>query len=104
MNSLNHYAYGAIAEWMYRWMCGLNPMEEAPGFAKAKLTPRPGEGLNDAKASVRTASGVYESGWERKADGSIAYRFPGAPLTARQFWSCRKALPPKWTERLFRGL
>lgn len=75
MNSLNHYAYGAIAEWMYRWMCGLNPMEEAPGFAKAKLTPRPGEGLNDAKASVRTASGVYESGWERKADGSIAYRF-----------------------------
>lgn len=75
MNSLNHYAYGSIVEWMYRWMCGLNPDDEAPGFSKAMLTPRPGQGLDFARARVRTASGAYESGWERQADGSIAYTF-----------------------------
>lgn len=75
MNSLNHYAYGSIVEWMYRWVCGLNPDETAPGFARAVLTPRPGKGLDFAKTRVRTASGVYESGWKRQDDGSIRYDF-----------------------------
>ena len=75
MNSLNHYAYGSIVEWMYRWVCGLNPDETAPGFARAVLTPRPGKGLDFARTRVRTASGVYESGWKRQDDGSIRYDF-----------------------------
>jgi len=41
MNSLNHYAYGSIAEWMYRYMCGINPVEDAPGFRRIKLSPKP---------------------------------------------------------------
>ncbi len=75
MNSLNHYAYGAIAEWMYRWMCGVNPVEEAPGFSKAVFSPRPGKGLSFAKAKLNTASGWYESGWQRQEDGSVRYDF-----------------------------
>ena len=39
MNSLNHYAYGAIVEWMYRYMCGLNPVDAAPGYRKFVLKP-----------------------------------------------------------------
>lgn len=34
MNSLNHYAYGVIMEWIYRMVCGLNPLEEAPAFGR----------------------------------------------------------------------
>src|SRR5690606_41522060 len=37
MNSLNHYTYGSIVEWMYRNMCGINPVEEFPGFKRVRL-------------------------------------------------------------------
>ena len=49
MNSLNHYAYGSIAEWMYRTMCGINPSEEAPGFRRIVLRPVPDARLSFAK-------------------------------------------------------
>ncbi len=39
MNSLNHYAYGAIMEWVYRNVCGLKPVEAEPGFKKFLLEP-----------------------------------------------------------------
>ena len=63
MNSLNHYSYGAVAEWMYRWMGGVNPVEEAPGFAKIKWSPRPDFRMSYALAKCETASGTYESKW-----------------------------------------
>lgn len=74
MNSLNHYTYGSIAEWMYRYLGGINPVEEAPGFARIMLTPRPGPGMDWAEVSVNTASGRYETRWE-KQDGKICFRF-----------------------------
>lgn len=41
MNSFNHYAYGAVQEWMYRHMAGIETTEEAPGFAHPILQPKP---------------------------------------------------------------
>ena len=41
MNSLNHYSYGSIVEWMYRDVCGIEPLEEAPGFRRFRLAPKP---------------------------------------------------------------
>ncbi len=75
MNSLNHYTYGSIVEWMYRWVGGLNPLEEAPGFAAVSLTPYPGKGLDWAEIACDSASGRYEVRWERGSDGRISYRF-----------------------------
>ncbi len=69
MNSLNHYAYGSIVEWMYRNMCGINPTEEYPGFQKIKLKPYPDKRISQVKASLKTAAGSYESGWSYKEDG-----------------------------------
>ena len=43
MNSFNHYAYGAIGEWMYRAMAGIEADPEHPGFKHAILYPRIGE-------------------------------------------------------------
>jgi len=71
MNSLNHYAYGSIAEWMYRNMCGINPIEEAPGFRKFIIKPSVYGKLNYAKAKIKSAMGMIESGWTREEDGTL---------------------------------
>ena len=71
MNSLNHYAYGVIAEWMYRCMCGLNPVEKNPGFRRAVIAPKPDRRLRFARCSYDSASGLYESGWEWKKEGIL---------------------------------
>ena len=63
MNSLNHYSYGAVAEWMYRYIGGINPVEETPGFARIRWTPRPDYRMSHAKVKCDTASGTYESCW-----------------------------------------
>ena len=75
MNSLNHYTYGSIAEWMYRYLGGFNPIEEAPGFAAVELTPQPGTGLDWAEVAYESAAGRYETRWEKAADGSVSYTF-----------------------------
>ena len=71
MNSMNHYAYGAIVEWMYRYMCGLNPVEDRPGFKFARIQPFTDARFEYAKATYDSASGLYECGWQRTADGVI---------------------------------
>ncbi|MDR2656628.1 MAG: glycoside hydrolase family 78 protein [Oscillospiraceae bacterium] len=81
MNSLNHYAYGSIVEWMYRNMCGINPVEEAPGFKKIRLAPQPNGELTFARASVRTAMGIVRCGW-RFTDNSALVVEAEAPFDA----------------------
>jgi len=71
MNSFNHYAYGAIGDWMYRVVAGLEIDEKQPGYKHILIQPRPGGGLTSAKASVETLYGHVESGW-KLADGKMA--------------------------------
>ena len=74
MNSLNHYAYGSIVEWMYRDMCGLNPTsgeEGATGFRYARIAPKPDKSLQWARARYRSAAGIYESGWRIDEGGRL---------------------------------
>ena len=71
MNSLNHYAYGSIVEWMYRYMCGLRP--DAPGCRRMVIAPEPDERLGWAKAVYSSAAGQYESGWAYR-DGKVQYQ------------------------------
>ena len=75
MNSFNHYAYGAVAEWMYRGVCGLEPDEAAPGFRHVFLRPSPCAELGRAKAVYDSPCGRWESGWACGRDGRVAYRF-----------------------------
>lgn len=69
MNSLNHYSYGSIVEWMYRYMCGLN--QTAPGFKKVRFQPMPDpeNRVGKAKMAYDSASGRYECGWEKGENG-----------------------------------
>ncbi len=76
MNSLNHYAYGSIVEWMYRDMCGLNPTagdDNVAGFRHARIAPKPHHALQHARARYRSAAGWYESGWRIDADGGLQF-------------------------------
>lgn len=75
MNSLNHYAYGSIVEWMYRNAAGINPVEDHPGFKKTRLAPKPDYRLTYVKASLDSAAGLYKSQWELNEDGQLKFTF-----------------------------
>lgn len=73
MNSMNHYAYGAVFEWVYKNVCGLNPVPDVPGYKKAVIRPQPDVRLGAAKARVNTAAGYYETGWQYEDNGEVTY-------------------------------
>mgnify|MGYP000846742293 FL=1 len=72
MNSMNHYSYGSIVEWMYRYMCGLNPVEGDPGFKHTVIKPHTDDRLDWAQGEYLSAAGVYKSSW-KKAEGETIY-------------------------------
>ncbi|MHC3469475.1 family 78 glycoside hydrolase catalytic domain [Streptomyces sp. 7R007] len=61
MTSFNHYALGAVADWMHRTIAGLAPA--APGYRRLLIRPRPGGGLTWARAAHDTPYGRVETGW-----------------------------------------
>lgn len=63
MNSFNHYAYGAIGDWMYRVISGIDTYEDGPGYRHIRIQPHPGGRLTHAEATYETAYGVVYSGW-----------------------------------------
>jgi alpha-L-rhamnosidase len=73
MNSFNHYAYGAIGDWMYRVVAGLELDESAPGYKHVLIEPRPGGGLTKAGTSVESMYGLVASSWEI-ADGKMTLK------------------------------
>ncbi|MDO4547707.1 MAG: family 78 glycoside hydrolase catalytic domain [Clostridia bacterium] len=64
MNSFNHYAFGAVCEWLYRYVAGVNPDERAPGFKIFTVRPMPNDALSHAEASIITQYGEVKSGWK----------------------------------------
>ena len=63
MNSFNHYAYGAIGDWMYRVIAGINTDESSPGFHKIIIAPHPGGKLTSTQAELETLYGKVKSAW-----------------------------------------
>lgn len=63
MNSFNHYAYGAIGEWIYQRMCGIAPHPDYPGYERAILAPLPGGGVQAGGGQLDTRAGTYVSKW-----------------------------------------
>jgi alpha-L-rhamnosidase len=68
MTSFNHYALGAVADWLHRTVAGLAPAE--PGYRTVRVAPRPGGGITWAKASLATAHGQIRVGWQL-VDGEL---------------------------------
>lgn len=61
MTSFNHYALGAVADWMHRVIGGISPL--APGYSRVLVAPRPGGGLTSAESSLETPHGRVAVRW-----------------------------------------
>ena len=93
MNSMNHYAYGSIVEWMYRNMCGINPTEEAP----------------DHQLRPRESGGCCRPAGRRRRKGCFAGRpvcGEAGPINTKAFrgnrsYQSREAFPQGEVSRLF---
>lgn len=72
MNSYNHYAYGAVMDWVYTVAAGVKTAEDAPGFERAVIAPVPDKRIQWLEASIQTAKGKLRSGWTYQ-ETSIRY-------------------------------
>ena len=61
MTSFNHYALGAVADWMHRVIGGIAPLR--PGYSSVLVAPQPGGGLTEAEASLVTPHGRVAVHW-----------------------------------------
>jgi alpha-L-rhamnosidase len=68
MNSFNHYAYGAIGEWLYRVVAGIEVDPTEPGYKRIVIQPQPGGQLTYAGASLDSMYGKIESKWMLEDD------------------------------------
>jgi alpha-L-rhamnosidase len=64
MNSFNHYSYGAIGDWMYRSMAGIDTYEDGPGYKHIEIKPHIGGNFTNVSASLETYYGVVSSNWK----------------------------------------
>jgi len=64
MNSFNHYAYGAIGDFMYRDIAGIDTYEDFPGYKKIRIKPHPGGNFSFVNASLKTYYGVVSADWK----------------------------------------
>lgn len=70
MNSFNHYAYGAVGDWMYEKMCGITQEEGTAGFKSIVFAPVTTDRLTFARASIETADGTVSSEWKNTEKGT----------------------------------
>jgi alpha-L-rhamnosidase len=62
MTSFNHYAFGAVADWLHRVVAGIEPVE--PGYRRSRIAPRPGGRVTWAEGVLDTPYGRLSSRWE----------------------------------------
>lgn len=84
MNSYNHYAYGAVCQWLFEDVAGIKPLEDKPGFEEVAFDPAILPALSPVSAWHDTRFGRIEAGWRLEA----------------QTVTCRISLPEGVTARL----
>ena len=73
MNSLNHYSYGSVMEYVFRDLAGIRPL--APGFGRVRFAPQPSRYLQELSCAYDSVSGEYSSYWRINEDGTLTVRF-----------------------------
>ena len=73
MNSLNHYSYGSVMEYVYRDLAGIRPLER--GFRRVRFAPQPTRRAGELSCAYDSAQGVYASAWKILEDGRLYVRF-----------------------------
>jgi alpha-L-rhamnosidase len=68
MNSFNHYAFGSVGEWLYRYVAGIDLDPEEPAYRHISIHPRPGGGLTHVKAGYLSMHGLIVSEWKQRKE------------------------------------
>lgn len=92
MNSYNHYAYGAVADWVYSTAAGIAPIETSPGYEMVSISPIPDPRLDWLKASLHTKHGLICSEW-KKEDGKWRYEILTPVDAIITIAGCTKQVP-----------
>ena len=82
MTSFNHYAYGAVADWLHRTVAGLAPA--APGYRRLRVAPRPGPGITSAEATHETPYGTAAVSWMLSGGTTVALEGTVPPGTTAE--------------------
>jgi alpha-L-rhamnosidase len=82
MTSFNHYAFGAMADWLHRTVAGLAPA--APGYRRLRVEPRPGPGLTSAAATHETPYGTASVAWTLSGGTAFALEVTVPPNTTAE--------------------
>jgi alpha-L-rhamnosidase len=91
MNSFNHYAYGAIGEWLYSYVGGIRVDLEKPGYQHILLHPHTGGGLTYANTAFQSMYGEIQSNWKLEGNDFIYEVVIPANTTATVILSKAKA-------------
>lgn len=97
MNSYNHYAYGAVADWVYEKAAGIQTVEVQPGFAKVRIAPVPDRRLEWLEASIMTRHGLIRSKWIHTGDGTRYEIETAVPATIVIAGKQREVGPGRYT-------
>ncbi len=71
MNSYNHYAYGAIGDWMYRTVAGLDTYEDGAGYKHIRVKPLIGGGFTSVSANLQTYYGMASVSWKTEGGNLV---------------------------------
>jgi alpha-L-rhamnosidase len=73
MNSFNHYAYGAVADWIYEVAGGIQQTKNSVGFDELVIEPHPDKRLEWLEVSLETDKGLISSKWIHTITGGVRY-------------------------------
>ena len=91
MNSFNHWAFGAVGEWLWREVAGLNPDDTQPGWKHFVIAPRPGGGVTWARGAYQSIRGDIISEWKINAGRCTLTAVVPPNTTATVFMPCANA-------------
>jgi len=74
MNSFNHYAFGSVVEWLYRYAAGIDTAPDSPGFRDIVIHPRPDARLTHARGEYDSIYGKIVSDWSRMPGGPFSLK------------------------------
>ena len=98
MNSFNHYAYGAVYDWIFGVACGIKTVDEAPAYKEVRIAPHPDKCLGFADASIDSRNGTVRVYWYYKGD-TVYYE-----ITVPAGVTAHLTLPSGYTETLGGGI
>jgi alpha-L-rhamnosidase len=88
-----HPMFGTVSEWFYRYLAGIRPLADSPGFKRFILAPEFPEGLNHAEAVYHAPTGDIKVNWMRIAGDKIELKVSVPKGTIAEFqpaWKARK--------------